>query len=170
MAETLTPNKPQLLMDRVLASKASAGVLTTFTQFFDIRPLAGAFKLELQLTCPGDLSGVIGMTQGKNPPEASLIVSFPSATLLPLMKSIYQTECTTLNDQVQGGAAELTNVIFGMLKKDLNEHQGHAFKMSLPQVFLKDKYSEINARHGEALSIPFQFALGEFWVTIARTI
>lgn len=78
-----------------------------------------------------DIAGVIGIT-GKAF-RGAMTISFEKRTFLAIMNKMLNENYTELTSELEDGAAELSNVIFGQAKSALNQ-AGHQIKMAIPSV------------------------------------
>lgn len=111
----------------------------------------------------GDISGVIGLISDSF--TGSVVVSFPQATFLSLMDRMIGEKHTTLTKEIQDGAGELTNMIFGQSKLALNE-KGYALQTALPSVVVGQNHSIQSVSQGPRLAIPFETDIGVFFIEI----
>ncbi len=80
---------------------------------------------------PVDIAGVIGIT-GKTF-RGAMAISFPKETFLFVMNKMLKENHTELTQDLEDGAAEFSNVIFGQAKAVLNQ-AGQQIKMAIPSV------------------------------------
>jgi chemotaxis protein CheX len=114
----------------------------------------------------GDISGVIGMVTDAF--SGSVVISFPGETFLKIMSRMLQEECTVINKDIEDGAGELTNIIFGQAKVILNE-QGFGIKTALPSVITGSDHSILNMSSGPRVVIPFSTDVGDFFIEICTS-
>lgn len=79
----------------------------------------------------GDLSGVMGLVQ--NFQEGNLVLSFPKETLSLAIAKIYGREFPEVDNSMIEAAAEITNMVYGQFKKEMN-CKGHNLQMALPSM------------------------------------
>lgn len=111
----------------------------------------------------GDISGVIGLVSESF--TGSVVISFPAQTFLTIMSRMLGEEFTELNPDIQDGAAEMTNIIFGYAKRVLNE-KGYGIKMAIPSVITGKDHSIQNNTKGPRIVIPFESDAGKFGIEI----
>lgn len=124
------------------------------------------FLKEAKETLAGDISGVIGLVSEHF--TGSVVITFPEETFLKIMSRMLGEEFTSLTPEIQDGAAELTNIIFGHAKKVLNE-KGYGIKMAIPSVVSGKGHSIQNASTNPRMAIPFDCDLGKFAIEICLT-
>ena len=67
----------------------------------------------------GDISGVIGLVSETF--SGAVVISFPEKTFLKIMGTMLGSEYQSITKEIEDGAAELTNMVFGQAKITLNE-------------------------------------------------
>lgn len=78
-----------------------------------------------------DIAGVIGITGNRF--KGAMTLCFPKEVFLLIMNKMLGENHTELNHELEDGAAELSNIIFGQAKAALNQ-AGHQIKMAIPSV------------------------------------
>lgn len=111
----------------------------------------------------GDISGVIGLISEAF--SGSVVISFPSQTFLKIMSRMLGEEYTTITKEIEDGAGELTNIIFGQAKALLNE-QGFGIKTALPSVIMGNDHSVLPMTSGPRVVVPFESDAGPFFIEI----
>ena len=154
---------PKLELNEALVKEINFGVYSTFTSMFGLKPTPEAHVLEQECIAKGDVSGIVGMTQDRV--EGALIVSFPSATIFSILSKMYKKQFTEIDKSVKAGVGELTNIIFGVVKTNLNK-SGFGFKMAIPNVIIGDQHTVAITNQGATLVIPFQTDSGSFHVLL----
>lgn len=103
-----------------------------------------------------DIAGIIGITSQKF--TGSIAICFPEKVFLNLMSKMLGEEFTEITNDLEDGAGELLNMIFGHAKKILNEN-GHSIEKALPTVV---RAANLNLNHaGSQDSIILPFMVGE---------
>ena len=111
----------------------------------------------------GDISGVIGLMSDAF--SGSVVISFPAATFLKVMSRMLGEEFTEITKDIEDGAGELTNIIFGQAKIGLNE-KGYGIKTAIPSVITGAGHSVSQTSNGPRVIIPFETDVGPFFVEI----
>jgi chemotaxis protein CheX len=175
---TYSPNMHQALVDLGLASSKK-----TFDVAFVNPFLTATMKvLEIQASTKstpgkisikedkskymGDISGVIGMVSDSF--TGSVVISFPEDTFLKIMSRMLGENYTEINKEIQDGAAEITNMIFGQAKIILNE-KGYGLKTAIPSVVTGRNHSVQNLSDGPQVLIPFETDVGNFYIEICTS-
>lgn len=112
----------------------------------------------------GDISGVIGLVSEAF--TGSVVISFPETTFLQIMSRMLGEECSKITPEIQDGAGEITNMIFGQAKVSLNE-KGFGIKTALPSVVSGTDHSIVQMSNGPRIVVPFKTDVGEFFIEIS---
>ena len=119
---------------------------------------------DAKLPFGGDISGVIGLLSDHF--NGTVIISFPEATYCKILSKMLGETFTELTPEIQDGAAEMTNMIFGKAKILLNE-QGYGLKMAIPTVISGKNHSIQSKSTGPRVAIPYESEFGPFAVEIS---
>ncbi len=111
----------------------------------------------------GDISGVIGIVSESF--NGSVVISFPEKTFLAIMSSMLGEECTEITNDLIDGAGEITNMVFGNAKVELNQ-KGYGIKTAIPSVVSGKEHSLKTLSNGSIVVIPFESAIGSFFVEV----
>lgn len=111
----------------------------------------------------GDVSGVIGIIS--NTFNGSVSITFPEGTFLKIMSAMLGEEYTVLDQELVDGAGEISNMIFGQAKIQLNE-RGYGIKMALPQVIAGKNHRLTSLSKGPTVVVPFTSTAGNFFVEV----
>lgn len=147
-----------------LISEINYGVHTTLTSMFGLKPEPRPHRMEKECSVQGDVSGIVSLIQEKT--EGTIVVSFPKKTILAMLSKVYRKDFTEINQSVQMGVGELTNIIYGVVKANLNKN-GYALKMAIPNVILGDQHTVVPCAAGPILAMPYDTPAGEFTVIMA---
>jgi CheY-specific phosphatase CheX len=109
-----------------------------------------------------DVGSLIGITDHQF--EGFFGMYYEKKTFLSLINHLLGTEYHDLNDEVQDGASEITNICFGVAKQVLNQ-QGHMIQMALPNLIRGDSIqSSSRSQKRNQIAVPLQTKHGKFWV------
>ncbi len=111
----------------------------------------------------GDISGIIGIVSDNF--KGSVVISFPKNTFLKLMSRMLGEEVLTIDREIFDGAGEITNMIFGQAKVELNA-KGFGIKTALPSVVSGENHSHSSTTRGPVMVVPFESDIGSFFVEI----
>lgn len=98
--------------------------------------------------------------------NGSLFMSFPKQSFLNLSNKVLSMNNTEINSEIRDFASELTNMIYGQAKKELEEH-GIKLDMAIPIV---DEAKQISAGEKPVFVIPFTSSIGEFYIKLAPEV
>src|SRR4051812_1077238 len=131
MGNAVIKPKLGLVLDERLAKICISCVQKALAEMFGVKATPGIWNCRKEFTAEGDVTGILGMVQVRM--EANLIISFEKATIFGILGRLYKKEFKEIDRSVQQGVGELTNIIYSMMKKNLNE-QGYDFKMAIPSI------------------------------------
>ena len=103
-------------------------------------------------TALGDISGIIAMNSDKF--LGSMAFCFEKKVVLKIYENMLGTKSETINDDVKDAVSEMTNIIFGNAKRDLNA-AGHTIAAALPSVITGPKHEIRHSVSGHCFCIPF---------------
>lgn len=140
-----------------------AGVTETLrvqcaVEFTPGEPFPGGTK-----TIPCDIAAVIGLA-GKSL-RGSLVLGLSEQTFLRIMSGMLGDPCDVVTQDLQDGAGELLNIMFGAGKRRLNE-LGYEIEKAIPTVV---RGKDLSIRHGksqESVVVTFADAVGDFYLEI----
>lgn len=110
-----------------------------------------------------DIAGVIGLTSKGF--VGSIAIVYPAATFLAIMGNMLGEKYDEITKEVEDGAGELLNIIFGQAKTTLNKN-GYAVQRAIPTIV---RGKELKVRHvtpRPTIVLPFKTAFGPFFVEI----
>lgn len=139
------------------------GVHETFTNMLGMKPQPREHKIVESFIPNADISGFVYLMD-KNI-EGTLMVSFPQTTIFNMLTTIYNKNFSEIDKAVKSGVGELTNIVFGIFKKSLNEN-GFNFQMCIPTVIVGAQHSIDVVIPNKTLIIPFETTAGQFSVTV----
>lgn len=113
----------------------------------------------------GDISGIIGIVSDSF--NGSIVISFHAKTFLTIMNRMLGENYTEINKDIEDGAGEITNMIFGGAKNILNQ-KGLGIKTAVPMVVSGKEHSVQNTSNAIRVVVPFDSDAGEFWIEIFR--
>jgi chemotaxis protein CheX len=111
----------------------------------------------------GDITGVIGIVSDTF--TGSVMISFPEQTFLKVLSRMLGEEITKIDKDTSDAAGEITNMIFGQAKVDLNQ-KGYGIKTALPSVVTGKDHTLQGMTKGPIMVIPFETDIGKFFVEI----
>lgn len=142
--------------------EATMKVLEVQTQTL-CRPSAPTRKVAGDPRFVADISGVIGLVSDAF--NGSVVISFPAQTFLTVMSRMMGEEMKEINKDIEDGAGELTNMIFGQAKLALNE-KGYGINTAIPSVVKGQGHSVSGITNGPVVVVPFETDAGPFFIEI----
>lgn len=110
-----------------------------------------------------DIAGVIGLTSSSF--TGTITLCFPGPVYLSMMSNMLGEKFTQITDELQDGAAEVLNMIFGHAKVVLNQ-QGHTIQKAIPTVVRGQKLQTTHLGNSKVIVLPFSTESGEFCIEI----
>lgn len=128
---------------------------------YDAIPARPYYKHEQPTSKYFDIAGVVGIT-GKHI-NGSFTLCFQKSVFLKIIGNMLGEQFTELTKDIEDGAAELVNIIFGQAKKALNEG-GHDIQMAIPTILKGASVSTNYFCKSPVMVLPFRGQEGEFWI------
>ena len=113
-----------------------------------------------------DIAGMLGITSDQF--KGSMSLCFPEKTFLAIMGNMLGETYTTITPDVEDGAGELINIIFGYAKRVLNE-KGCTIQKALPTIVRGSAITVHHLPKGPIMVLPFTTNNGPFHIEIATT-
>lgn len=110
-----------------------------------------------------DIAGVIGMTSDAF--VGTITICFPEKLYLAAMSNMLGETFTEITADLQDGAAELLNMIFGHAKVVLNQ-QGYTIQKAIPTVVRGKGLQTTHSGKSTVMILPFAFEAGELHIEI----
>jgi chemotaxis protein CheX len=133
---------------------ALLNVLKTMAQI-ELKP--GKPKKKSDTQAGGDVSGLIGMV-GDNI-QGSLSISFDEGLVLEVMHKMLGEKPDSINSDVKDMVGEITNMICGGAKNDLDQ-KGYDFGMATPIIVSGKNHSIDHQVDGKKMIMPFAHESG----------
>ena len=109
----------------------------------------------------GEVTGIIGMASQEI--SGNMVLSFERKTILGIVHRMLMEEFTEINHEVVDAVGELTNMICGGAKGELNK-KGYLFDMASPVMVVGKNVEITQMSEGPTMSIPFYTQDGMFVV------
>ncbi len=123
---------------------------------------AGKPYLKKDNVATGDVTGVIGLTGVVN---GTVAVTFEESCILNIVSNMFGEEMKELNSEITDAAGELTNMISGQARRELEE-VGKTFKAAIPSVITGKNHSITHYTDGPKIAIPFSTGSGNFAIEV----
>ncbi len=138
--------------------QATINVLSTMAR---MSPKPGKPAVKEDDTAVGDITGIIGLTGEQN---GSLAVSFSESCALKIVENMMGEKYDKLNEEVADAVGELTNMISGDARAQLQK-LGFNFSAAIPTIVRgKDHSIRHIPQGGTTLMIPFTTDNGDFYI------
>jgi chemotaxis protein CheX len=105
----------------------------------------------------GDISGIIAMNSERF--TGSMAILFDEKLISMVVKNMLGKAPNGLDDDTKDCVGEITNIVFGQAKKNLNEN-GHTVGMAIPSVVTGKGHEVSHMVDGVCVVIPFEGAQG----------
>lgn len=113
-------------------------------------------------TAVGDVTGVLGLTGVAN---GTIAVTFEENCILTVVSNMFGEEMVSLNDDIADAVGELTNMISGQARKELDD-VGRVFKAAIPSVITGRNHTIRHYTNGPKIAIPFKTDGGNFTIEV----
>lgn len=137
---------------------STINVLTTMCQ---TTPKPGKPALKVNNLTWGVVTGLIGMAGDEV--TGNLMVSFDERSILELVSKLLSDSFTTVNQDVIDAVGEITNMICGGTKQELNQ-KGYKIQMATPLVLAGKDLAITQLGENPTITVPFKIDAGEFVV------
>jgi len=106
----------------------------------------------------GDISGIVAVNSDQF--NGSLALTFTEPLALKIYNNMVGEDKTAIDEDVKDAIMELTNVIFGNAKRDLNK-EGHSIRPAIPSLISGKNHEVRHSTQGHCLCLPFSGDVGE---------
>lgn len=149
-------------MDAALINPFISATLNVLQTMAFIKAQAGKPYLKKDDIASGDVSGVIGITGESN---GTMVLTFDEVGILKVVSNMFGEPMTELNAEVADAVGELTNMISGQARKELEE-KGRHFDAAIPSVVTGKGHRITHITQGPKIAIPFKLDEGSFTIEI----
>jgi chemotaxis protein CheX len=139
---------------------AALDVIKTMA-FVDCTP--GKPYLKTDRKASGDVTGIIGITGDT---EGSLSITFNKTCIEHIVSNMIGEQVQGIDDQVRDAVGEITNMISGMARREL-EKQGYVLRAAIPSVVSGQGHIIQHISPGPCVAIPFETEKGTFIVEVS---
>jgi chemotaxis protein CheX len=112
-----------------------------------------------------DIAGVLGLTSQTF--KGSIALVFPEKVFLAIMTNMLGEPQTAITKDLEDGAAELLNIIFGFAKRVLNDG-GHTIEKALPSIVRGQGPDAKQLTPKTVIVLPFETPAGVFQIEVDR--
>ncbi len=111
---------------------------------------------------PRHISGIVALREANT--KGVLSLGFPSETALMIFSKFYGDKIESVDQRVLDGVGEITNMVYGSLKKRLND-EGFDFQMFIPVVIVGGDFEYLKDMNDKnCVTIHYSAPEGNFWV------
>ena len=127
-----------------------------------VKSEAGKPHLKKDNVVQGDVSGIVGFTGEAN---GTVSVTFDELCILKIVSNMFGEEMAEINNEITDAVGELTNMISGQARKELEEI-GKVFHGAIPTVITGKNHTLETMTKGPKIAIPFKTECGSFTIEI----
>ncbi len=159
-----TPQK-EISLDDVLAKNVVTAVMRSMKETFGVPVTADAPEYgEGIVALAGDISGIIGLVQDHL--DGTLILCMPFEAVKELLPKVLGESVSITHEMAVDAVGELTNMIFGQIKNELNQ-RNHQIKLGIPCVVTGKGHFVCQFHRGKYMIVPFHMDGKLFQVYVA---
>jgi chemotaxis protein CheX len=114
----------------------------------------------------GDVTGIIGITGEAN---GTISVTFDEGSILGIVSKMFGEELKEMNADIADAVGELTNMISGQARQQL-EKNGREFQAAIPTVVTGKDHQINHITSGPIVAIPFTTDGGKFTIEICLDV
>ncbi|WP_133469798.1 chemotaxis protein CheX [Paraglaciecola marina] len=138
-----------------------AALLNVLKTMAQVELVPGKPRKKTDEKAGGDVSGLIGMV-GDNI-QGSLSISFEESLVLEIMEKMLGEKPESIDSDVKDMVGEITNMICGGAKSDLDQ-KGFDFGMATPIVVSGKNHSVDHQVDGKKMVMPFSHPSGKLYL------
>ncbi len=148
-----------------LVGPITKAVTAALEQTFGVKVVAGSPEFgEGGANLSGDVTGIVGIVQDKL--EGTFTACFHMEAMKKLIPVVLGDNIEITTPVIADAVGELTNMIFGQLKTDLNA-TGHQVRFGIPSVVTGSGHFISHLHQGPYVLIPFSIQGGGFQIHLA---
>ena len=138
------------------------GTLNVLKTMAFVEPKPGKPYLKKDSLASGDVSGIIGLTGSAT---GSMALSFSEGSILKIVSNMLGEETKELNGDITDAVGEITNMVSGAARKEL-EPLGLNILAAIPTVVSGKGHLIKHVLGGPSIIIPFEIEEGPFVVDV----
>lgn len=150
-------------MDTKLINPFINATLNVLETMAFTKPETGKPYLKKDDVAQGDVSGVIGFTGETN---GTVTITFNELCILKIVSNMFGEEMKEINSEIADAVGELTNMISGQARKELEE-LGKVYSGAIPSVISGKNHKLESMTKGPKIVIPFKTDTGSFTIEVA---
>ncbi|NJM10479.1 MAG: hypothetical protein HC883_06445 [Bdellovibrionaceae bacterium] len=113
---------------------------------------------------PIEIAGLISLSS-EGSFRGALALCFQASTFLKIYNNMVGEDAKEISSEIQDGAGELINIIYGQAKTALND-KGYNLQMALPTVLVGDKLKIRHQGRAQTIILPFESDAGPMFIEI----
>ncbi len=137
--------------------------LNLFKTMIGMMPTQGKPYVKTDDSVTHDVSGIIGLT---GQASGSVVLSFSTSAALKIAGAFMGTEVTELNQDVTDAIGEMTNMVSGGAKAELNKF-GFNISISIPSIVIGREHRISKPKDVPCVMVPFTTEFGDFSVEVS---
>ena len=154
-----------LVLNDVLAADVSTAVIRALRDTFAVDVTVGKAQYgDGMVSLVGDISGIIGMVQDHL--EGTLMLCVTDQAVRSLLPQVLGKSTQITHEMALDAVGELTNMVFGQVKCELNG-RGHQIRLGIPCVVTGKGHFVSQFHRGRYMIVPFHLDGQLFQVYIA---
>ena len=110
----------------------------------------------------GDVSGIVGITGSE---KGTVSITFDEGCILKIVSNMFGEEMQEINHEISDAVGELTNMISGQARQEIEEI-GKILHGAIPTVVTGKNHKLISMAKGPKIAIPFKTDAGNFAVEV----
>ncbi|MDD4617366.1 MAG: chemotaxis protein CheX [Alphaproteobacteria bacterium] len=148
------PEDKHISLDETLSKDIVNAVVSSMRHTFnvDIKPGSTDYG-EGAVSLVGDISGIIGLVQDKL--DGTLILCMTCETLREVLPGVLGKSVEVTHEMAVDAIGELTNMVFGQIKRELNI-RNHQIKLGIPCVVTGKGHFVCQICQGQSMIVPFE--------------
>jgi chemotaxis protein CheX len=155
----------QLSLDDTLARDIITAVLRSMRETFNIEVTTAPPEYgDGMVSLVGDISGIIGLVQQQL--EGTMILCMTNETVRDILPQVIGKSVPVTHEMAVDAVGELTNMIFGQVKNDLNQRD-YQIKLGIPCVVTGRGHFVCQFHRGRYMIVPFNLDGRLFQVYVA---
>jgi chemotaxis protein CheX len=155
----------QLTLNETLAKDITLAVSKSMRETFSVEAAPGNPEYgDGMVALVGDISGIIGMVQSHL--EGTMMLCMTYETMRDILPHVMGSTVTVTHEMAVDAVGELTNMIFGQIKSELNQ-RGHTIKLGIPCVVSGKGHFVSQFHRGKYMIVPFNLEGQVFQVYVA---
>ncbi len=161
----MTQVQKQLALDGVLAKDIIAAVVRSMRETFNVEVTADPPESgDGMVSLVGDISGIIGMVQQQL--DGTMILCMTFDAVRDILPQVIGESVTITHEMAVDAVGELTNMVFGQVKTELNNRE-YQIKLGIPCVVTGKGHFVCQFHRGKYMIVPFHLAGHLFQVYVA---